>query len=127
MNAIFLAAAMLALGMQDVETTPQTKTQLYVKTIPDGAEITLDGKVLGKSDGLYDVTSGGAPADAAAGGLRSGGAIDRREGGRNHPRRGAAEATVGQTASAGLRRQFANRRRATPTAAMPWRFNGPAR
>jgi hypothetical protein len=58
MNAIFLAAAMLALGMQDVETTPQTKTQLYVKTVPDGAEITLDGKVLGKSDGLYDVTSG---------------------------------------------------------------------
>ena len=58
MNAIFLAATMLALGMQDVETTPQTKTQLYVKTVPDGAEITLDGKVLGKSDGLYDVTSG---------------------------------------------------------------------
>ena len=58
MNAIFLAATMLALFMQDVETTPQTKTQLYVKTVPAGAEITLDGNVLGKSDGLYDVTSG---------------------------------------------------------------------
>jgi len=58
MNAIFLAAAMLALGMQDVETTPQTKTQLYVKTIPAGAEVTLDGNVLGKSDGLFDVTAG---------------------------------------------------------------------
>ena len=52
MNAIFFAATMLAFGMQDVETSPQTKTQLYVKTVPDGAEITLDGKVLGKSDRL---------------------------------------------------------------------------
>jgi len=42
MNAIFLAAAMIALGMQDVETAPETKTQLYVKTVPDGAEVSLD-------------------------------------------------------------------------------------
>jgi hypothetical protein len=58
MNAIVLAAALLALGAQDVETTPQTKTQLYVKTVPTGAEVTLDGKVLGKSDNLFDVASG---------------------------------------------------------------------
>ena len=58
MNAIFLAAAMLALGMQDVETTPQTKTQLYVKTVPEGAEVTLDGKSLGTSSTLVEVTPG---------------------------------------------------------------------
>jgi hypothetical protein len=58
MNAIFLAAAMTFLGMQDVETSPQTTTQLYVKTVPDGAEVSLDGKVIGKSDKLFDVAAG---------------------------------------------------------------------
>jgi hypothetical protein len=58
MNAIVLAAAMLALGMQEVETTPQAKTQLYVKTVPTGAAISLGGQALGKSDGLFDVAAG---------------------------------------------------------------------
>ena len=31
---------------------------MYVKTVPPGAEVTLDGKVLGKSDGLFDVAAG---------------------------------------------------------------------
>lgn len=58
MTAIFLAAAVFALGMQEVETAPQAKTQLYVKTVPDKAEVILDGKKLGKSDGLFDVSAG---------------------------------------------------------------------
>jgi hypothetical protein len=58
MNAMLFTAAMLVFGMQDVETAPQAKTQLYVKTVPDGAEVTLDGKLLGKSDALFDIASG---------------------------------------------------------------------
>ncbi len=60
MNAVFFAATVLALGMQGqgVEPSAVAKTQLYVKTVPAGAEITLDGKSLGKSDGLFDVTAG---------------------------------------------------------------------
>lgn len=58
MNAILFAAAMFALGAQDVQTAPQSKTQLYVKTVPPGAAITLDGKSLGNSDGLFDAAPG---------------------------------------------------------------------
>ena len=57
MNAI-LFAAMVALGGQDVQTTSQATTQLYVKTTPPGATVTLDGKPLGKSNGLFDVVPG---------------------------------------------------------------------
>jgi len=56
MNAILLAAALFALGAQDVETSPEAKTQLYVKTVPAGATILLDGEVLGKSNRLFDVS-----------------------------------------------------------------------
>jgi hypothetical protein len=58
MNAVFLAVTMLACGMQDVETSPQSATQLYVKTLPPGAEVAVDGKVVGKSDSLFDVAAG---------------------------------------------------------------------
>ncbi len=57
MNA-FLFAAMLAFGAPDVQTTTQPTTQLYVKTVPPGAAVTVDGKSLGKSDGLFDVAAG---------------------------------------------------------------------
>lgn len=59
MNAILLVATLLALGAQpDVQTSSESKTQLYVKTVPPGAEVTVDGKVLGKSDGLFNVSAG---------------------------------------------------------------------
>jgi hypothetical protein len=60
MNAIFLTAAMLVVGMQDIQTSPEAKTQLYVKTTPSGAVVKLDGKVIGASDkdNLFDVTAG---------------------------------------------------------------------
>jgi hypothetical protein len=58
MNAIFFAAAILALGMQDVETSPESATQLYVKTVPTGAQVAIDGAPVGKSDKLFNVTAG---------------------------------------------------------------------
>jgi hypothetical protein len=58
MHAILLIGAMLALGAPDVETTPDAKTQLYVKTVPPGAAVVVDGKTLGKSDGLFDLAAG---------------------------------------------------------------------
>jgi hypothetical protein len=58
MNAILLIGAIFALGAPDVETTPEATTQLYVKTVPPGAEVIVDGKTLGKSDGLFDVAAG---------------------------------------------------------------------
>ncbi len=58
MNIILFAAAMLAFGPDGVETAPQPKTQLYVKTVPSGATVILDGKELGKSDGLFSIRPG---------------------------------------------------------------------
>jgi len=58
MNAMLFAAAMLALGAPDVQAAPQPATQLYVKTVPPGATVTVDGKPLGKSDHLFDMTPG---------------------------------------------------------------------
>lgn len=41
-----------------VETAATPQTRLYVKTLPPGAEVTLDGKPLGPSDGLFIVPAG---------------------------------------------------------------------
>ena len=41
-----------------VTTSPTPTTRLYVKTVPPGAEVTLDGKPLGPSDGLFIVPPG---------------------------------------------------------------------
>jgi hypothetical protein len=58
MNTILLVTVTLALGVQDVQTSSEAKTQLYVKTTPSGAEVAVDGKTLGKSDGLFEVSPG---------------------------------------------------------------------
>jgi hypothetical protein len=58
MKTIFLAAMMLALGMQTVEKSADSTTQLYVKTVPPGAEVAIDGNVVGNSDKLFDVRAG---------------------------------------------------------------------
>lgn len=58
MNAFVLATTILALCGQTVQRESESTTQLYVKTVPSGAEVTLDGKVLGKSDSLFDVAAG---------------------------------------------------------------------
>jgi hypothetical protein len=41
-----------------VETATKATTRLYVKTLPPGAQVTLDGKPLGASDGLFLVPAG---------------------------------------------------------------------
>jgi len=43
-----------------VETSAEAKTRLYVKRLPPGAQVTLDGKPLGASDGLFLVPAGTA-------------------------------------------------------------------
>ena len=43
-----------------VESSPTPTTRLYVRTIPAGAQVTLDGKPLGASDGLFLVPAGTA-------------------------------------------------------------------
>ena len=58
MNAILLAVTMLAMGAPDVQTSPDAKTQLYVKTAPPGAEVAVDDKPLGKSNAMFDVAAG---------------------------------------------------------------------
>jgi hypothetical protein len=58
MKTMLLATMMLAFGMQDVQTSPESTTQLYVKTVPAGAQVTVDGKAVGKSDRLFDATAG---------------------------------------------------------------------
>ncbi len=58
MNALLFVAAMFALGAEDVQTAQQAATQLYVKTVPPGATVIVDGKTVGKSNGLFDVAPG---------------------------------------------------------------------
>jgi hypothetical protein len=81
-RAVFfaIAFAMLSLGLQPLEataaepaasaaptarppgptvtTSPTPTTRLFVKTVPQGAQVTLDGKPLGPSDGLFIVPPG---------------------------------------------------------------------
>jgi hypothetical protein len=47
-----------AAGAAQVQTAPAGATRLYVKTHPPGAQVTLDGTVLGQSDGLFLVPAG---------------------------------------------------------------------
>jgi hypothetical protein len=49
-------AARLAAPAVTTSATPTTR--LYVKTVPPGAQVTLDGKLLGPSDGLFIVPPG---------------------------------------------------------------------
>lgn len=46
--------------VEGVEASGTATTRLYVKTIPPGAQVTLDGKPLGPSDGLFIVPAGAA-------------------------------------------------------------------
>ncbi|MGB8853512.1 MAG: PEGA domain-containing protein [Pirellulales bacterium] len=52
--------APLASATSPVESLPTPTTRLYVRTIPAGAQVTLDGKPLGASDGLFLVPAGTA-------------------------------------------------------------------
>jgi len=58
MNATLLSAALLCLMAPPVESAGAPQTLLYVRTMPSGAQILLDGKPLGTSDGLFPVQPG---------------------------------------------------------------------
>jgi len=57
MHAALLSLALLC-GAAQVETAEKPDTLLYIRTTPTGAEVLLDGKLLGKSDGLFPVEAG---------------------------------------------------------------------
>lgn len=52
MNAL-LGLALLLTAASPVETSPTRSTRLYVRTLPPGAEVQVDGQVVGRSDGLF--------------------------------------------------------------------------
>ena len=58
MNAIWTACLLMAWAAQPVETSSTPTTRLYVRTIPPGARVVLDGKDLGTTDGLFLVPPG---------------------------------------------------------------------
>ena len=58
MNALWTTCLVIALGAQPVETSSTPTTRLYVRTIPPGARVVLDGKELGTTDGLFLVPAG---------------------------------------------------------------------
>jgi hypothetical protein len=58
MSMALLALTLLCAGADPAETTKKPETMLYVRTMPSGAEIRLDGKSLGTSDGLFPVKAG---------------------------------------------------------------------
>jgi len=58
MNAFGTTCLLIVLAAQPVETSPTPTTRLYVRTIPPGARVVLDGKELGMTDGLFLVPPG---------------------------------------------------------------------
>ena len=58
MNTICTSCLLMALAAPPVETSPTPTTRLYVRTIPPGARVLLDGKELGTTDGLFLVPPG---------------------------------------------------------------------
>lgn len=67
MRTVSMVAAMFCAGMavtahgepaEGVQASDTPTTRLYVKTIPPGAQVMLDGKPLGPSDGLFLVPAG---------------------------------------------------------------------
>ncbi len=58
MNALWTTCLLMVLAAQPVETSPTPTTRLYVRTLPPGARVVLDGKELGTTDGLFLVPPG---------------------------------------------------------------------
>ena len=55
-----LALASTCAAADEPKTADKRDTLLYVRTVPPGAKVRLDGKELGKSDGLFPVAAGDA-------------------------------------------------------------------
>ena len=110
MNAL-LFAAMLAFGTQDglradIQATSKPATQLYVKTIPSGAEVKVDGKKIGKSDGLFDVAAGEHKLTLSMEDYIPDERLDQSLRGGDHARDGHAQDAIGPADRARLRGRF---------------------
>lgn len=58
MNIVFLAILALAAAPAQLDTSATPTTRLFVRTVPHGATVTVDGEAIGKSDGLFQVLPG---------------------------------------------------------------------
>lgn len=58
MSVPFCSLAVLVLLAPPVETAATPSTRLYIRTLPPDAQVRLDEKLLGKSDGLFVVPPG---------------------------------------------------------------------
>ena len=58
MNIVLAAILTLTVPPAAAETSATRTTRLFVRTIPDGAAVTLDGKAIGKTDGLFVISPG---------------------------------------------------------------------
>ena len=58
MHIIFIAILALAVPPAQLDTSATPTTRLFVRTVPVGAAVTVDGKTIGKSDGLFAVPAG---------------------------------------------------------------------
>jgi hypothetical protein len=58
MKPILIALALAAIGDPVVKTSEERTTRVYVRTIPTGAAIKVDGQPQGKSDALFTVPPG---------------------------------------------------------------------
>src|SRR3990172_5569308 len=58
MHAALLSLALLCGAAGQVQTSDTPETLLYVRSSPTGAEVLLDGKPLGTTDGLFPVKPG---------------------------------------------------------------------
>jgi len=58
MNAVVLCLLVLAAPPSYLKTEEKPTTRLFIRTVPSGAKIVVDGKPLGESDGLFVVPPG---------------------------------------------------------------------
>ena len=58
MNVLLCTLALFYATTHQVETSKTADTLLYIRTVPSGAQILLNGKPLGNSDGLFPVKPG---------------------------------------------------------------------
>ncbi|HPM82438.1 MAG TPA: PEGA domain-containing protein [Candidatus Anammoximicrobium sp.] len=59
MNIVFMAILALAADPAWLDTSATPTTRLFVRTVPRGATVTVDGKAVGKSDDIFQVLPGG--------------------------------------------------------------------
>lgn len=58
MNILMCILALFCMAVDQVEISQTADTLLYIRTLPSSAQIRLDGKPLGNSDGLFPVKPG---------------------------------------------------------------------